>query len=475
MTFPADLTNLSVTEVTAAIDADSLTPLDLFHALSARIETYEPAIHAYLRYDLNAAETLARQATDRARKGQRLSPLDGLPFGVKDNVYTTRFATTAASAVPQTHNPALNATLVTKLEAQGAILIGKCNTWEYGTGTGHVRFDLPMPPAVNPWKTQHYTGGSSSGSAAAVAAGLASFAIGTDSGGSVRLPAAGCGVVGFKPTFGRISRHGIMPNTWSFDTPGPICATVADAALIYDAIAGYDAADPSSLDAKAPNTTANLGAGLAGRRVGVVRNLAGPNGLPDAAILAALSQAEAALKAQGAQIVDVEMPVAPSEFRAIAGILNWSECFTIHEADYQHHRHLMGRALREKLEAGMYVRAVDYLSAARERRRLVAAVDALFGQVDVLLLPITYRTAPHLHDTEAVRDFTTGSAGSAFSLTGHPAISVPAGLDADGLPVAVQLAAGFCQDALLLQAAQALETALDWRPCRAPLTSEVAL
>lgn len=475
MSLPADLMGLSTTEASASIDAGTLTPSDLFHALRERIENQEPTIHAYLRYDLKAAEALAQQATDRARNGRRLSPLDGLPFGVKDNIYTARFATTAASAVPQTHDPALNATLVTKLEAQGAILIGKCNTWEYGTGTGHVRFDLPMPPAENPWKAQHYTGGSSSGSAAAVAAGLASFAIGTDSGGSVRLPAAGCGVVGFKSTFGRISRHGIMPNTWSFDTPGPICATVADAALIYDAIAGYDAADPSSLDAKAPNATANIVAGVKGRRVGVVHNLAGPNGLPESAILKALNKAEAALHGQGAQIVDVEMPVAPSEFRAIAGILNWSECFTIHEADYQHHRHLMGRALREKLEAGMYVRAVDYLSAARERRRLVAAVDELFAQVDVLLLPMTYRTAPHQHDTEAVRDFTTGSAGSAFSLTGHPAISVPAGLDANGLPVAVQLAAGFCQDALLLQAAQALETALDWRPCRALNLAEAAL
>lgn len=462
---------LSIAQAGALLAGGQLRSSELVQAVLDRIQQVDGVIHSYLRHDRNAALAAAQAAEVRAGQGRRLGPLDGIPFAVKDNIYTKGLATTAASRVPQRHDPALHATLVGRLQAAGAILVGKLNTWEYGTGTGAVHFDLENPPARNPWDPRHFTGGSSSGSGAAVAAGTACFAIGTDTGGSVRLPAAACGVVGLKPTFGRISRHGVMPNCWSFDGPGPLALTVEDACLVYEAMAGHDTADPASLACSVQPLLPTLNDGVAGLRVGVVRRLDPADGV-EPAIDEALNQTCEILRDEGAQIRDIQLPLAPAEFRAIALPINRSESFSIHEQDYLEHRTLMGRALREKLEIGMYIRAADYLAALRQRRELVARMDVLFGDVDVLLLPMTDRVAPVLTDEQAVIDFTARSAGSPFSLTGHPAVSVPAGFDRNGLPVAVQLATGFLQEARLMRAARVVERHFTPQPRRAQVVSQ---
>ncbi len=455
-----DPASLTMTEATARIDAGDLRPSDLVEATIARIEAVDHLLHAYLRHDFAAARARAAEADLRAASGTRIGPLDGIPFAVKDNFYTADFETTAGSAVPQRYDPALNAALVERLQQGGAILMGKLNTWEYGTGNGAASFDLPAPPARNPWNPAHYTGGSSSGSGVAVAAGLASFALGTDTGGSVRLPAAGCGVVGLKPTFGRFSRYGMIPNCWSFDTAGPLTASVADAALLYEALSGYDDRDDTTLRSPVAPVAAGLEAGVRGLRVGYIRNLALGDLMPQPAILRALERAAMLLAEMGADVRDVELPVSPADYRRVAAPINRSESFSIHEADFLEHRHLMGAALRGKMEAGLYMRAADYIAALRERARLTQLTDALFGEVDVLLLPMTYISGPRIEDEPEVIAFTSTSAGSPFSLTGHPAISLPAGLDDGGLPVAIQLATGFLEEGTLLRAAAALEPGL---------------
>ena len=459
--------DLSVACASALIASGCLSPESLLDAVFERIDQVDATLHTYLRMDRDAARAAARDAGERTRRGRRRSPLDGIPFAVKDNIYTAGLATTAGSRVPQQYDPDLTATLVQRLKDGGAVLVGKLNTWEYGTGTGAVHFDLDMPPARNPWQPDYYTGGSSSGAGAAVASGTALFAIGTDTGGSVRLPASACGIVGFKPTFGRISRYGIMPNAASFDTPGPMTLTVEDAAMVYDAIAGHDPLDAASLRRAAEPLWPTVHAGVEGKIVGFVRNLDAGDAPPEPAIILALDKAADALRAAGAVIREIELPIAPSEYRATSMPINRSESASVHEHDFLEHGHLMGRALREKLASGMDIRATAYLAAQRQRNDLVARTDALFQDIDLLLLPMTYRAAPKLDDTSAVIDFTAGSAGSPFSLTGHPAISVPGGFNDAGLPVSVQLAAGYYRESLLLQAARTLEQSFSPLPRRA--------
>jgi aspartyl-tRNA(Asn)/glutamyl-tRNA(Gln) amidotransferase subunit A len=461
---PADL---SLAAASREIEAGRLTPSRLLQAVLDRKARFDGVIYSYLRDDLVGARAQAEAADKRTAAGERLGPLDGIPFGVKDNVYTRTMETTAGSRVPQTHDRSLHANVVTRLESAGAVLIGKLNTWEYGTGNGGVTFDLPVPPARNPWNPAYFTGGSSTGAGASVAAGTATFAIGTDTGGSVRLPAAACGVVGLKPTFGRISRHGMMPNCYSFDTPGPLTITVEDAALVYDVVAGYDPLDPISLDAPVERASDGLRQGVAGLKIAVVRRLSTADKPLEQSIADALEKAAVELRDAGADIFEIELPVAPTEYRKVTGPINLSESFSIHERDFLDHGHLMGPALRDKMETGMYMRAADYIAAQRQRRILVKQTDTLFGRFDAILLPMTCRTAPLISDDAAVKDFTAGSGASPFSLSGHPALALPAGFTEGGLPISVQLAAGYLQEALLLRIAFALEQRLNPKPARA--------
>ncbi|HEY0247121.1 MAG TPA: amidase [Gryllotalpicola sp.] len=458
MTTP--LHELSITEASTKIRAREISPVDLVGAFLDRIARFDDEIHAFLTVDAARARAAAKTAEEEIAAGRWRGPLHGIPFAVKDNYFTEGLRTTAASRLMADFVPDYSATAIVRLQQSGAILLGKLNTWEYGTGTGAVDFDLFAPPAANPWNQEHFTGGSSSGPGAAVAAGMATFALGSDTGGSVRLPAAGCGLQGIKPTFGRISRHGILPNCWSFDTAGPLAWTVEDCAVLLGALAGLDPLDTSSADVAVPDFTAELGAGVAGLRIGVVTNLTADGEAVEDAILADLDRAATAFGRAGAQLRAVELPMAPAKYRGITTTINWAESFSIHELDFLDRRELMGSALRDKLTTGFMVRAADYLAAQRRRRELTAATDALFDEVDLLLSPTTYRTAPRFDEPEAVVAFTTVNATSPYNLTGHPAMSVRAGLAPNGLPTAIQLAGRFFDEATILRAAYAYETEL---------------
>lgn len=443
---------LTIREAATLIASRDLSPVTLTEHFLSRIERLDHAYVSYLYVDHKGALRAAQMAEDEIASGEYKGLLHGIPFAVKDNYETAGLPMTAGSRILSTHISNTDADSVAKLKSKGAILLGKLNTWEYGTGNAGISFDLPTPPARNPWNLNHFTGGSSSGSGAALAAGLATFTLGSDTGGSVRLPAAACGVFGLKPTLGRVSRRGVQPNCYSFDTVGPLARSAEDCAILLDALSGFDPADAMSANTTTSTCTELIDQPLQGVRIGLL----GQDDLRlDLAIRNALMQASQALVRRGATVELASMPVRPDLYRRITTIINWSESYAIHQSDLEENEHLMGHALREKLIKGRRIPASSYIDAQRQRRLLTQATDALFNDFDLLLLPTTATPAPNIDDRDAVKAFTVDAATHAFSLTGHPGISIPAGLS-EGLPISVQLGGRYFEESLLLAASHAL-------------------
>ncbi len=457
----SELHTLSVAEAGRLIGARALSPVDLVEAMLARIEAVDGRLNSYILVLAERARAAARVAEAEITAGGWRGPLHGIPFGIKDNYHVAGLPTTGGSRLMQGSAPQPEtATIVARLERAGAILMGKLNTWEYGTGDGQIYHDLPWPVARNPWDLARFTGGSSTGAGASVAGGTALFALGSDTGGSIRLPAAACGLQGLKPTFGRNSRAACLPNCWSLDHTGALTWTVEDQAIVLGATAGYDPRDPSSATAPVPDYRKGLHEGVRGLVIGIVRDLG--DGV-DPAIRDAIEDAAARLAEAGAILRDVSLPAPLAAYQAVAWTINWAESFSIHEQDVLARRALMGRALRAKMQAGFCVRAVDYLAALRERRRLALATDALVRTVDALLLPCAFHVAPSLREPETVPAFTRDTACSVFNVTGHPALSLCTGFTAHGLPLNAQLVGRYFDEATVLRVAQAYEAMTPWR------------
>ncbi len=458
-----DLHTLSITEAQRLIVSRVLSPVELVEAFLDRIAAVDGTIHSYILVMAEAARAAARQATAEIGAGRWRGPLHGIPFAVKDNYDVAGVATTGASRLRLDHVASGTATAVRKLQAAGAILLGKLNTWEYGTGTGAVHHDLPFPAARNPWNTGHFTGGSSSGAGAGVAAGTALFALGSDTGGSVRLPAAACGLAGIKPTFGLVSRAGILPNCWSLDVAGPLCWTAEDAALVLREIAGHDPADPSSAPAPAVDYLAGLRAGVRGLRIGVVREF-GP-GAPalDPANAAGIEAMADVLAGLGAEIAEAHLPAPLTQYEGVTSVINWSESYSIHERDFLERGAEMGQALRDKMMSGFTVRAADYLAAQRQRRSLALSTDAALRCFDAVILPCAMHVAPSFDDPNAVTDFTRHKATTPFNVSGHPGMSVCTGFTDAGLPTNAQVGGRYFDEATVLRVAYAYEAATAWR------------
>ncbi|SFU49443.1 aspartyl-tRNA(Asn)/glutamyl-tRNA(Gln) amidotransferase subunit A [Methylobacterium sp. 174MFSha1.1] len=456
----SELHTLSVAEAGRLIGSRKVSPVELVEAMLARIAAVDDRLNSYLLVLAERALSTARTAEAEIMAGGWRGPLHGIPFGIKDNYHVAGLPTTGGSRLMQDSPPQPEtATIVARLERAGAILMGKLNTWEYGTGDGQVYHDLPYPVARNPWDLARFTGGSSTGAGAAVAGGTALFALGSDTGGSIRLPAAACGLQGLKPTFGRNSRAACLPNCWSLDHTGALTWTVEDQAIVLGATAGFDPRDPSSATAPVPDYRRGLHEGVRGLVIGIVRDLDGV----DPAIRAGIEDAGKRLAEAGAILREVSLPAPLSTYQAVAWTINWAESFSIHEQDFLARRGQMGRALRTKMGAGFCVRAVDYLAALRERRRLALATDALVRSVDALLIPGAFHVAPSLREPDTVPAFTRDTACAAFNLSGHPALSLCTGFDAGGLPLNAQIVGRTFDEATVLRVAQAYEAATPWR------------
>ena len=448
----------TIAEASRRIAAGDLSPVALTEAALARAAGLNQRICAFIEITADRARAAARRAEAEIAGGRRRGPLHGIPYGLKDIYDAAGLRTTAHSRLLLANVAAADAFTTARLEAAGMVLIGKLATHEFATGG--PAWDLPFPPARNPWNTAHFTGGSSSGSGAAVAAGILPLAMGSDTGGSIRLPAAYCGTVGLKPTYGRVSRRGVVPLSYSLDTAGPLTWTVEDAALAMQALAGYDPLDPGSADLPVPDYRAALREGAAGLRIGYARAFSEDAGV-GAEQKAALDAAAQVLAKLGAEIVEVGLP--PNDhFQAVCRTISHGESFAIHREDLQKRPELYARVTRERLTLGGFVTAAQYVQAQRLRRILTAKVDALFDECDALLTAVIPGPAPVLEETDQRPWREPQPIASVFNVTGHPCMAQPCGFAANGLPLSVQFVGRAFDEATVLRVGHAYEQAAGW-------------
>jgi aspartyl-tRNA(Asn)/glutamyl-tRNA(Gln) amidotransferase subunit A len=446
---------ISATAAVAAFRAGDLSPVEYLRALLLRIDRHDPALNVFIRLDADAAMEAARAAERELAHGHARGPLHGLPVGIKDIIDVGGLPTTCHSQILRDNIAAADAVCVAKLRAAGAIVLGKLSTHEFAIGG--PSFDLPFPPARNPWNRDHHPGGSSSGSGAGLAAGFFPLALGTDTGGSVRNPASACGIVGLKPTYGRVSRRGVFPLSFTLDHVGPMARTVADAALMLGVIEGHDPRDPGSVPCPVAGDPA-LERGVRGLRIGFVRHFHETDMPADAQVAAALEEVARTLAAEGATIVDITLP-SLGEFAAVNRMILNSEAWSIHAPWLRERPGEYGQLSRQRLMAGAFLQAGDYVGAQRRRAQMIAAVDAALAEVDVLLCASSMDPACPIEDAALVARTYPRQARTPFNVTGHPALAMMAGLSRDGLPLSVQFAARPFDEAGLFRVARAWERA----------------
>jgi len=454
---PTQLTAMSIAALGAAFRAGTLSPVTLTQACLDRIARFDNTLHSFITVTADRALATARKAEAELKAGQDRGPFHGIPYALKDIVDAEGVPTTAHSRLMPETPATTDAHVTALLEKAGGILLGKLGTFEFALGG--PSWDLPWPPPLNPWNTDFLPGGSSSGSGTAVAAGFVPAAIGTDTGGSVRWPAACCGIVGLKPTYGRISRRGVQPNTFSIDHCGPMTRTVRDCAIMLGAIAGHDPLDPGSLEAPVPDYVAALTGDIKGTRIGLIRNWYA--GEATAEVTEAVDRAAVLLASLGAIVEEVVLPDI-GHYADAKTLISMSELFTIHAPDLRTRPEMFGAKLRQRVIGGAFIRAEDYLNAQRWRAELARGLNAQFGKFDALVTA-GWLNAADPADPAGSDFFRRGrNVTMPFSVAGVPSLSVPIGFGAHGLPLAMQVAGPPLAEATVLRIGHAYEQATEW-------------
>jgi len=465
---------LTIAEASRAIASRALSPVELTQAFLARIEALDPQLNAYLLVTADQALAAARTAEAEIMAGHYRGPLHGIPYALKDIFCTAGIRTTAHSRSRIDYVPQADAETVRRLQSAGAILLGKLATHEFAHGG--PSFDLPWPPARNPWDTARFTGGSSSGSGAAVAAGLAMAALGSDTGGSIRNPAALCGIVGLKPTYGLVSRRGVWTNSFSYDHAGPMTWTVEDCAILLQAIAGHDPADPASASRAVPDYRTALADDLKGVRIGVLRAQFETE-LPVAAPLrVALDAACDVLRGLGATLEEARLrPLV--DYADVKITHAESELYAVHEAGLRADPGLFGEDFLARSLPAILIRGEDVVNAERARRAMIAEAAPLWDRFDALLTAGP-GPAPLLAAHRPLHFWQKPSFTTPFNVLGGPALAQCIGFTPEGLPLSMQLAGRPFADAAVLRIAHAYERATAWRtrrPALQPGTAAPAL
>jgi len=446
--------NVSLEEAATLLRERRVSPVELTEACLARIQAVEPRLNAFVTVTADLARAEARAAEGEIAAGRYRGPLHGIPVAVKDLFVTKGIRTTAGSRILATWIPEEDATVVRKLRAAGAVLLGKLGLHEFAYGISSV--NPHFGDVHNPWDTTKIPGGSSGGSAVAVVAGEAYAALGSDTGGSIRIPAALCGCVGLKPTYGRASLFGAVPLAWSLDHPGPLARTVRDVAIATQAISGYDPRDPISADRAVPDLLAGIERSARGLRVGVPTDHVWEE--CDAAIARAVRAAIETLARAGADVREIRWPRAAEYANAASAILG-IEARAYHEGAFRGRAAEYGPLVRARLasqgdvDADTYARSMRLLLEAR-----AGAADRDLDGVDVLAMPTVPTRAWTIEEAKEIgRPSEWTRVTRIFDLTGQPAISVPCGTDPDGLPVGLQFAGRMWDEATVLRAARAYE------------------
>ena len=459
------LHELTIAQAADLIRSRKLSPVELTDALLKRTQALEPQLNAYISLTADIAVWAAKRAEEEIAKGDYKGPLHGVPFALKDIYNTKGTATTGGSRVGIANIPEYDATTTAKLVEAGGILCGKLQTHEFAHGG--PSFDLPWPPSRNPWNLEHFTGGSSSGSGAALAAGLVPASLGSDTGGSIRGPASFCGITGFMPTYGLVSRYGVIPNSFTFDHCGPMARTAEDCAILLQAIAGYDPRDSGSIEQEIPDYRAALKGDIRGLRIGVLRHyweedLPGPEDQRNA-----MEEAIRVFESLGAKVetararpmmdgLDIKVVIAESELFAI------------------HHKELMARPgdfgrdfLGRALPACLF-QSVDYVQALREHRRYMADMKPLYERYDILLT-CGFGPAPRLDAHRTTNFWKRSNAFTPSNVARSPALVLCGGFSKTGLPLGLQIIGRPFDDAGVLKAGHAYQQATDWHTRRPKL------
>jgi amidase len=473
-----DLHFRSLAEVSELIRRQAISPVDVTRYLLDRVKQYDGKLFSYVTLTGEEALQRASVAEQEISRGFWRGPLHGVPVAVKDLLFTKDVLTTAGMLLYQGYLPAFNATAVDRLENAGAVLLGKLKTTEGALFTYHPSVVAPR----NPWNSEYWSGVSSSGPAVATAAGLCFGALGTDTGGSIRLPSACCGLTGIKPTWGRVSRYGLSTLSNSLDHIGPMARSAIDVATILTVIAGADTHDPTALPVAVPDYVRQMTGSIGGLRIGVDENFANKHSNQE--IVAALVRTEEAFSELGAKICRVNIPGSETLFDAYLRICCAEAAFA-HRNNYPLYSSAYGTELATLIEQGRKFSAIQLAESIQERQRFAGSVNTLFGEIDLLLTPTLPFPVPRLElidfesmtipsalvgNGKATDSVSLYSASlrftSLFNLSGNPAISFPAGFSSFGLPIGMQLAGRQLEEALLLRAVHEFQQLTDWHKYR---------
>ncbi|MBX3706312.1 MAG: amidase [Pseudomonadales bacterium] len=449
---------LSLTEVGRRIKSGELSAVEVTERMLERIERLEPELHGFARVLGDQARATAARLDRERSAGQPLGLLHGIPIAIKDLLNTRGIATASGTRVMADYVPDEDATVVSRLKQAGAVIIGKTQLTEGAFAVHHPAIVAP----VNPWKPTHWPGVSSSGSGVTVAAGLAFGALGSDTGGSIRFPSASCGIVGIKPTYGRVSRHGAFPLAESLDHIGPMTRTVEDAARLLQVIAGRDPADATTLGATVPDYPAMPGERLPGLTIGIDPDYTFQG--VDPVVAATVRDALGTFRALGAEVVELRMPPMLGELVRGWNVTCAMECARAHAKYYPARKAEYGPVLASLIERGLRTGPAEYQALERTRAAFRDALDGLLADVDVIIAPCMPMLPPDLATMDAVSGAASGRVDAItftapFDYSGHPTISLPAGLSEDGLPRSFQLVGRHLGEPTLIRAGAAFEAA----------------